>query len=222
MIIVAPSVSSVVKPQIIGAEIGFNQLAPTIPAHQAGDLILVYAHNTNGLPTPPSAGGTVPTWTTINSLSGNGGYIGRIAYAFATSSSTTLGNWGSAYGSAYLSVVAISGAVSVGASAMSRTGGVTTTVSVAAPAVTMTNNSGSSLLLHCGFTSASANAAWSPAPNGYTNIAKFDNADYAQGTIYTRIISKDDTTSDGSVIIGTLPGNVTYADYQITSTVEIK
>jgi hypothetical protein len=39
----------------------------TIPTHQSGDLIVVYAHaSTNGAqPSAPSAGGNVPTWNLL-------------------------------------------------------------------------------------------------------------------------------------------------------------
>ena len=43
-----------------------------IPAHQAGDLILVFARRaSNSSATIPSPGGTVPTWITAQSLGAN-------------------------------------------------------------------------------------------------------------------------------------------------------
>lgn len=69
----------------------------TIPAHQIGDLILIFAYRdgSNTVPTVPTAGGTVPTWTQIGSSGGNTN-SSRLHYAVATATNTTSGTWTSA------------------------------------------------------------------------------------------------------------------------------
>lgn len=66
----------------------------TIPAHQIGDLILIFAYRdgSNTVPTVPTAGGTVPTWIQIGSSGGNTN-SSRFHYATATATTTTSGTW---------------------------------------------------------------------------------------------------------------------------------
>ena len=70
----------------------------TIPAHQIGDLILIFAYRdgNNTAPTVPAAGGTVPTWTIIGTASGGNTNSSRLHYAVATATNTTSGTWTSA------------------------------------------------------------------------------------------------------------------------------
>jgi hypothetical protein len=70
----------------------------TIPAHQIGDLILIFAYRAgnNTAPSVPAAGGTVPTWTIIGSASGGNTNSSRLHYAVATATNTTSGTWTSA------------------------------------------------------------------------------------------------------------------------------
>jgi hypothetical protein len=77
----------------VGAQ-GAAATSVTIPAHQVGDLILVFAYRdgSNTVPTTPAAGGTVPTWTTIVSSGGNTN-SSTFAYAVATATTTTSGTW---------------------------------------------------------------------------------------------------------------------------------
>ncbi|MCP9876034.1 hypothetical protein [Cyanobium sp. A2C-AMD] len=78
----------------IGAQ-GVAGNAVTIPAHQVGDLILIFAYrdgNANA-PTVPAAGGTVPTWTIIGAAAGANSNASRLHYAVATATTTTSGTW---------------------------------------------------------------------------------------------------------------------------------
>ena len=77
----------------IGAQ-GAATTTVTIPAHQVGDLILIFAYRdgSNTVPTAPTAGGTVPTWTQIGSSGGNTN-SSRLHYAIATATTTTSGTW---------------------------------------------------------------------------------------------------------------------------------
>lgn len=65
----------------------------TLPGHSAGDMIIIFASQTSSttVPTVPSAGGTVPTWTNIYNNTTNPSF--QCSYAIATDSSTTSGTW---------------------------------------------------------------------------------------------------------------------------------
>lgn len=65
-----------------------------LPAHQAGDVIVLLAYNSlsSTYPTIPIASGTVPAWSNVtNNTSGTS--AGRLLYAVASSSSHTSGTW---------------------------------------------------------------------------------------------------------------------------------
>ena len=66
----------------------------TIPTHQVGDLILIFAYRdaSNTAPSTPAAGGTVPTWTLIGSDGANTNST-NFRYAVATATNTTSGTW---------------------------------------------------------------------------------------------------------------------------------
>lgn len=66
----------------------------TLPTHQAGDLIIIFAfnRNTTTLPTPPAASGTVPSWIFFRSRTATG-LGGVVYYALASDSTTTSGTW---------------------------------------------------------------------------------------------------------------------------------
>lgn len=67
----------------------------TIPAHQIGDLILIFAYRdgSNTSPSVPAAGGTVPTWTIIGTASGGNTNSSVLYYAVATATNHTSGTW---------------------------------------------------------------------------------------------------------------------------------
>lgn len=159
----------------------------SIPTHQANDVILIWALSAWGIgtaPSMPSAGGTVPTFTSIRSgTHGAGGY--RLAYATASASGRTSGTW---TGAAAMLVAVLRGANAspVGGSAIDGTYGGTPT----APAVTLTNSSGSSMLLH--FYGSWGSPTWGTAPSGYTRRIANNTAGLVLNT-------KDSTTSDGSI-----------------------
>lgn len=77
----------------IGAQ-GNAGTTVTIPAHQVGDLILIFAYRdaSNTAPTTPAAGGTVPTWVLIGSDGANTNST-NFRYAVATATNTTSGTW---------------------------------------------------------------------------------------------------------------------------------
>jgi uncharacterized repeat protein (TIGR02543 family) len=75
--------------------VGANSATGTtvaIPAHQAGDLIVIFAYNdaSDDAPNMPSG------WTEIGTGSGSAGNSSSLGYRVATSSGTTSGSWTSA------------------------------------------------------------------------------------------------------------------------------
>jgi hypothetical protein len=168
--------------------------------HNAGDLIVMYVHTsvqgTFGdprLPGVPAAGGTVPTWTTLNTTAGNNFSNARTVWAWGTGS-TTSGTWSN---STDLFIVAVlSGAdptVPIGGRAMSATGfGGTMT----APAVTMSKTDGTSQLLHFYGIGDATNASGtiSAVATGYTRRLAFTPTTLLAGVLNTKTV----TTSDGA------------------------
>lgn len=77
----------------VGAQ-GAAATTVTIPTHQVGDLILIFAYRdgSNTAPTTPTAGGTVPTWNLIGSSGGNTN-SSNFRWAKATATTTTSGTW---------------------------------------------------------------------------------------------------------------------------------
>lgn len=66
----------------------------TMPAHQAGDMLVMWAHNKSSTTVPTLPAGW-SAWPTTPSASGNTN-AARLAYKFAASSSETSGTWTSA------------------------------------------------------------------------------------------------------------------------------
>jgi hypothetical protein len=165
----------------------------TIPTHAVGDLIVICAFRVDfgGSTTPPSvpsAGGTVPTFTTITANTGTSGasYQAsmRTAYAVATATNHTSGTWTDAD---YSCAVVLSGANTTTPIGGYAESGGTSSGSSTAPSVTLSKSDGTSQLL--------CFHVWvgtlSTAPSGYTRRAGL-------GTVCFN--TKDSTTSDGSVV----------------------
>lgn len=154
----------------------------TLPAHSAGDLIVVYAYDVrSGLVAPaiPSAGGTVPTWTPIhnNGMTFASSFNWRAVYAVATTSTHTSGTW---VGTDILRAIVLSGAKQtsmIGATAYS------TSFSSIAPGLTLSKTDGTSAILHQLFTTGSTFGA---VPTGYTDRGSSNSS---------RILTKNVTTS---------------------------
>lgn len=121
----------------IGAQ-GAAATTVTIPTHQIGDLILIFAYRdgSNTAPTTPAAGGTVPTWNLIGSSGGNTN-SSNFRWAKATATTTTSGTWTNATELICLVYRKASIGASVGGS-----GAATTTVNY--PALTLNRTDGSS------------------------------------------------------------------------------
>ena len=146
----------------VGAQ-GAAATTVTIPAHQVGDLILIFAYRdgSNTVPTAPTAGGTIPTWTQIGSSGGNTN-SSRFHYAVATATNTTSGTWTNA---TELICLVYRGA-SIGASAG---GSGAATTSIAYPALTLQRTDNSSWVVGVAGHRTATNVE--VAPTGMTNRA---------------------------------------------------
>lgn len=143
--------------------VGANAAAATsvtIPAHQVGDLILIFAYRdgSNTSPTTPTAGGTVPTWINISSVGSNTNST-NFRYAVATSTTTTSGTWTNA---TEILCMVYRGA-SIGANG--GTGGASTTISY--PAITLQRQDNSSWVVGIAGHRTATNVE--VAPSGMTN-----------------------------------------------------
>ena len=157
----------------------------TIPSHQIGDIIVLYAHSTSGTdPSIPAAGGTVPTWTSIDLDTGDNFGGSAAAYCVATATNTTSGNWGATQ---VMGVAVLRGQAASPIGGHGSTFGTSSTDSIA-PAVTLVNADGTSILLH--FLTSRGATIWNAAPAGYTAV-------FTASQIC--LLTKDNTTTDGSV-----------------------
>jgi hypothetical protein len=139
----------------------------TIPTHQAGDIIVIYARagGNNVGTTPPTAGGTVPTWTQIVQGGASGFGISRAYFCVATTDSHTSGTFTNASG---MTVAVVRRASGIGASAGLQQ---VTQSPWIAPAVTLTKSNNTSVVLHFfgwGDTVNAAPTTFSAGPQGYT------------------------------------------------------
>lgn len=173
-----------------------------MPTHAAGDILIMFAArdgNTNP-PPQPSAGGTVPTWNTISTGSTGTFYASRLSWAVATASNHTSGTWSNADVVA-VAVMSTNNGSPIGGNAQS--GGDTNTSSATAPAITLTDASGMSAILHFFAAFSGTSRTWGSVPSGY-NVHTSLN-----GTNMVRLLTKVTTTTDGAVsqfISGTVSG----------------
>lgn len=192
-----------------------NNASFTMPTHSVGDLLIVLAYNfitnpTGGLINPgiPASGGSVPNWKILTNNAGNLNTDGTwsnsatVAYAVATSSSTTAGSWTNTSGGL---IVSVSGHGSIPFGGYSEVGGQSST-NFTAPAIAMADTSGQSLLVHAVF---DPNGGLTfTVPSGYT----LRTATYNYGRLFT----KDSSTSDGAATI-TKTGTNSGACYRSAS-----
>jgi hypothetical protein len=180
---------------------GAGATSVSLPTHAVGDLIVISAAASGTtIPTAPSAGGTVPTWTTIAT---DGTYGHRLAYAVATATNHTTGTWTNA--EAMMSAVLRGQKSSSPAGGNATSGDDAALSTVTAPAVTLSDSGGGSAILH--FLHAAAGLTgrnWNSAPAGYTSRLSVNPPSIAWGY---RLLTKDTTTSDGAAS-NTLTGNL--------------
>lgn len=149
------------RPAIV-AQRTYQAATGNMPLHAVGDMILVFAFNgsTATLPTVPTAGGTVPTFTQIQAPAAANTCAMRVHYAVATATNHTLGTWTNATN---LIVLIIRGqnASPIGGNASQAT---SLNLTVNLPTVTMAVTNNSSLLLR--FSGHRAGTSWNPQPAG--------------------------------------------------------
>lgn len=194
--------------EIIGTPIAINGNSAALPTHDVGDLIVLFLYRRTDATTAivkPAAAGTVPAWVDIDNNAGANACASRAAQFVATSNDHTSGSW---TGAEVVSAIVIrnQGATPIGGHAES---GGTGTSSIA-PAITMSQTDGTSMVLH--FHATRSNTTWVAAPAGYTRRAAY--ATLIGGVCLN---TKDDTTSDGSIS----QGNQTSSGYR-GQTIEIR
>ncbi len=169
-----------------GSSAAANSIA--IPTHVAGDLIVIWAYRDGSTtpPTVPTAGGTVPTFTTIDGPTGANACSAVCAWAVAAGTTDTSGTWTNATG---LSVEVWRGQSSspIGGHAQSGAS-VASGANIAIPAITLTDASGNSAIL--AFAGWQTVTAWNAAPAGYTQ--------QSQVATECEALSKTTTTTDGT------------------------
>lgn len=191
------------------SRVGGSSAAATsiaIPAHVAGDLIVIWAYRDGNTtpPTKPTASGTVPAWVTVDGPTGANANSAICAYFLATGTTETSGTWTNATG---MSVEVWRGADVNPLGGHAQSGGsVGSGGNLAVPAITPTDPTGNSIfLLFAGWQTVTA---WSTAPAGYTqrsNVATECEA-----------LTKDTTTTDGAVnVSGTASGAGGYRTQQL-------
>lgn len=148
--------------QYIGQATGSS--SASLPAHQAGDLLLAFAYRDGNNNAPALASG----WTDIASANGANTNSSRLAYKFAASDSEDSGTWNNAD---ELVILVYRGVASIGANNYNT--GNSTTVNY--PALTLNASSGSSWVV--GFAGhRSTNTSLETAPSGMTNRANVQDA----------------------------------------------
>lgn len=180
----------------------------TIPTHAVGEIIVIFAYHNNAstIPNKPSASGTVPAWVDIDTNGGVDNNASRTAYFVASATNHTSGTWTGAGGMIAV-VLRGQGGTPIGGHAESGGNDVNNSI---APAVTLADSAGDSVLLHFFGARQTGSVIWSAAPAGYVKRA--------DGTS-TCLITKGTTTTDGAV---TQPhGTNTLAGYR-GATVEIR
>lgn len=186
---------------IIGTPAAAGASSITFPTHAAGDIVVIGAYNSTNTtaPSPPAAGGTVPTFIDIDANTGANGNALRTVYFVATANNHTSGFWSNID---QISAIVIRGQAASPIGGHAESGG-TTGTSAVAPSITMSVTDGSSMLLHF-FGGVQINSSWAAAPAGYT---KQTSNSFVSGIC---LDTKDSTTSDGSVSQATLNNNTAY------------
>jgi len=159
----------------------------TLPAHAAGDIILLFGFKdgATSIPTIPTAGGTVPTWVTIDAPTGANLCAGACVYALATANNHTSGTWTGATGLAGIVIRGAKTASPIGGHAQGNGTGLNTCT---APSITVQCADGQAIIV--AFGGNRVVTAWG-TPAGYT----------VQASVATEVTccSKTSSTSDGSL-----------------------
>lgn len=199
---------------------GDNALLP----HQPGDLLVAVATSADfsGAPSLPATTATAPTWTTVTTYGDGNTLVGvHVAYAIATSSTHTSGNWYEAGANGLGYVFSCRG------QAATPIGGFTVTVEenydgtavpVSCPAVALQDSSGASLVVHFTCTAddgPGGSATGSPAAGYTTHDLQYSPSDF--GNFGSVLMTKDTTTSAEAVRAATLPAGSTITSVAVGS-----
>lgn len=151
----------------VGTATGTN--TATLPAHQAGDLIVVFAYRDGN----PSAG-SIPTGLNWSPVSRHGGDLNScsVVYKYAQSSSETVGSFGTTQALVAVVYRPDSGET-IMLGAVGKTTGSSTTVTFPAASLYKTDNT-SRVLAFVGH--RSTDVAIDTAPSGMTNVTSTSNA----------------------------------------------
>lgn len=167
-----------------------NTTSVTLPTHAIGDIIILAVPRVNATPaTKPTASGTVPAWADIDAATGSSATSIRTAYFVATATNHTTGTWTGATCMWAIVLRGQGGTLIGGHGTQINASGSST-----APAVTLTQTDGTSVILEFHFTTAGSSPRFTGTPTGYTRLT-------VTGTIASIVAnSKNVTTTDGSVV----------------------
>jgi hypothetical protein len=145
--------------------VGTNSAAATsvaIPAHQAGDLIIISARRANNTaPSLPAGGGTVPTF--LGAESGGANTLSmRTAYAIATANNHTSGTWTNASHIVCTVLRGVGGSIRVG---NTNSTNAASTQTIVYPSLSLLRSTGTSYGYRAG-TRGTADSEVANAPSG--------------------------------------------------------
>lgn len=151
----------------VGASSNAGTTVTSMPAHQAGDLLVIFAYRDGSTTAPSLPAG----WTNVGTANGANANSSRIGYRVAPGSGTSSGTWTNA---TELSVQVFRGQnVSTPIGANGNTGASSSTVTY--PSLFLSQTNGTSWI--AGFAGhVSVNTALENAPSGMTNKTSFVNA----------------------------------------------
>ena len=181
---------------IVVGSAGNNNVTCTIPAHQAGDLILISVRRpANVIATKPAAGGTVPAWQDIVAVAG-ANTLALATYGFvATGSGHTSGSWTNA---AHIIVLVLRPAAGkVLQIGPSSTGNANNTTTMVFPALTTDLKNGTSWIVRFG-TKGAASFAHDTPPTNYTRQLIYPAGSGALMGVYTRSGITANATADST------------------------
>lgn len=176
-----------------------------IPAHAAGDLIIVAARGTAAAPSVPAAGGTVPAWATLQSGLANSMGLTVVAFV-ATAATTTTGAFTNATHIAVLVLRPTAGQKLQTAAARSAVQNGNNTQTIIYPALAMNDLDGSSFGVRIG-TRGVAITAVGTAPAGWTNQIIQPAGASALMSVHTRAAITANPTAD---TVTTTSSNAAY------------
>ena len=218
----------VAPPERVRGYVFSGGAANELPPHNPGDMIVVIASSSSqtGAPLTPTAEGDVPPWTTVGTWYEDGFMGMTIGYTIATTSTHMSGYWeGSTVG--YIFVTEGQAADPIGDVQVTLVDNWTrASLPITCPAVTLQDTSGNSELVHFvfGFSGVSGSGSgWLEGtypPPGY--VGQDYATEFDSGAAYSRcFLTKEDTTSDGEVVVGDVRTGSTITSWG-SGSIEIK